>query len=193
MGSRSSPSTVCRLRQRAPGMFDHGNHRGGQGTGKGAAWGRACAGRANLHDRSVRWRAAISDPAREGAGRHATTSAVTLRIARLPALPAAGRFCRRGSHCAALPCPGAPSPLAIVCSSCRPSTSRASKNPVHLRPNPVHSLDWVFFGQKPETAEFLRVTMAGPRSAGGPGDQEPRGTRPEMAASCDNLLVARPS
>jgi hypothetical protein len=29
--------------------------------------------------------------------------------------------------------------------------------------------------------------MAGPRNAGGPGDHEPRGTRPEMAASCDNL------
>ena len=36
-------------------------------------------------------------------------------------------------------------------------------------------------GQKPETPEFLRLTMAGPRGAGG------QAARPELTASGDNL------
>ena len=49
------------------------------------------------------------------------------------------------------------------------------------------------------TAEFLRVTMPGQwqdratQAARATKNLNPRGTRPEMAASCDNLLVARPS
>ena len=42
-------------------------------------------------------------------------------------------------------------------------------------------------GQNRETLEFLRVTMAGPRCSGGAGASRPVGTRPELAASGDNL------
>ena len=42
-------------------------------------------------------------------------------------------------------------------------------------------------GQKPETPEFLRLTMAGPRGAGGTSGPGPSGPRPELAAPGDNL------